>query len=542
MLYDQMVKSDGSGGHATSKAFSFAAPVGVDIGKAMIYGDGVGSLANAGGITLDTLTFKQIHHDPGYIDTFANEVGQKGTFHSADGHYTLTSKGSVVVQQNADMLSIPHLYIGKDYGAMTSSSAILTFDQPVKYFSYDMMLVENLSGNGSWLEVYDTNGNKIFNRLCTNSANSKTSWEQFSYEAPAGISIGKVVIYSDGAGMAVTNFTSILASDVPTGQMLIDHSWETYYDEQSVSQALVQYGQSFAGGGFQGGSSMAGYHSTAGGFTVTGAGSVTQSAAQAMWVNGQQGAMKVLDSKTATLTFDSLRSEVDVSVTGIEKGNTAILKVYGAGGTLLDTINMTNPTGTYDIQSFTYKAAGNVIHHIEITGEGGGTYVTGISSAVTQVAVKDDVVSMVVDPVAYFAQDSAHIFGSSGLDTLKLTGANQVLDLTRLTGDSDAAKISSIEKFDITGTGNNTLKISLNDVLHLGETDMFRKDGKVQVMVDGDAGDKVQLANLHDHGTAPGSWQSAGTTTIGGATYQVYSYSNLDAEVLIKQAVSASIV
>ena len=151
-------------------------------------------------------------------------------------------------------------------------------------------------------------------------------------------------------------------------------------------------------------------------------------------------------------------------------------------------------------------------------------------------------VSMLVDPVAYFAQDSAHIFGGVGMDTLKLTGKDQVLDLRSLTGDNDAAKISSIEKFDITGTGNNTLKISLNDVLHLGETDMFRKDGKVQVLVDGDAGDKVQLFNLHDHGTPPGAWQANGTASIGGATYNVYSYSNLDAEVLIKQAVTSSIV
>jgi hypothetical protein len=216
--------------------------------------------------------------------------------------------------------------------------------------------------------------------------------------------------------------------------------------------------------------------------------------------------------------------------------------VFDTSGALLKSIDLTNPTGTYDILPFSYDAGSNSIGCIEITGEAGGTSITSITSSVIQVTTADDVISMAIDPTAYFAQESAHIFGTSGVDTLKLTGANQVLDLTKLTGDSGAAKIASIEKFDITGTGNNTLKISINDVLHLGETDLFRKDGKVQVMLDGDAGDKVQLANLHDHGTAPGNWQAGGTTTIGGATYQVYSYSNLDAEVLIKQAVTASIV
>ncbi|PJI47424.1 MAG: hypothetical protein CTR55_19790 [Pseudomonas sp.] len=534
ILSDTTVNADGSGGTTKSALYNYIAPVGTDIGKVMVYSDGA-----TGGVVMSKLNFNQIHHDPGYIDTFANEVGKSGGFYSADGHYTMTTTGSVVVEKDADSLSVPHLYIGKNYGDMSSSSATFTFDQPVKYISYDMMLVENTAGNGSWLVVFDTNGNKIFDRLCTNSASSKTSWEQFNYEAPEGISIGKVTIYSDYAGMAISNFTSLLSPDVPTGQMVVDHGWETYFDDSSVNVITVNYGQSFAGGTFKGGASLAGYHSDSGAFTISGTAWKT---ASGTWVNAGQGSMFLENGKTAVVTFDSARSEINVSATGIEMGNTAILKIYSSSGTLLDTINMTNPTGTADMQSFTYHADGNSIGRIELTGEAGGTYITGISSEVTNLSTDNDVISMVVDPVAYFAQDSAHIHGSSGLDTLKLTGANQVLDLTKLTGDNDLAKISSIEKFDITGTGNNTLKISLNDVLNLGETDLFRKDGKVQVMVDGDAGDKVQLANLHDHGTAPGVWQAAGTTSIDGATYQVYNYSNLDAEVLIKQAVTASIV
>ncbi|MBD9628689.1 Ig-like domain-containing protein [Pseudomonas sp. PDM19] len=152
-----------------------------------------------------------------------------------------------------------------------------------------------------------------------------------------------------------------------------------------------------------------------------------------------------------------------------------------------------------------------------------------------------DVISMSIDPTAYFKQSSAHVHGGNHMDTLKLTGKDQVLDLRGLTGESGEGKISSIEKFDITGTGNNTLKISLNEVLHLGETDMFRKDGKVQVMVDGNAGDIVELYGLEGHGAGIGGWQNSGTATIGGVVYQVYSYNALDAEIFIKQGVTTSI-
>ncbi|WP_447753173.1 Ig-like domain-containing protein [Pseudomonas nicosulfuronedens] len=529
VLSDQQVKPDGTGGKTASKLYSFEAPIGADIGKVVVYCDG-------GGVVLDKLNYSQIHHAPGYIDTFANEIGKSGSFYSADGHFQLTATGKVSV------LSDGTLYIGNPsvHENMNTSSATLTFDKPVQYISYDITAVEPGSGNGSLLQVYDTNGNLIFSRLCTNSG-VVSGFEQISYTAPEGLSIGKVVIWNDDWGMKVDNFTSVLAPDVPTGQHEIDHGWETYFDEHSATYSEANYGQSFTVSAFSGGATLAGYHSAGGAFTITGAATKTAGGGT-LWPTANQGSMFVDSAKTGVVTFDSARSEVSVSATGIEKGNTAYLKVYDTDGTLLDTIQMTNPTGTYDIQSFSYEAEGNVIGRIEITGDTGGTAITSISSQVTQATTENDVISMVVDPVAYFAQDSAHIHGSSGLDTLKLTGANQVLDLTKLTGDNDLAKISSIEKFDITGTGNNTLKISLNDVLNLGETDLFHKDGKVQVMVDGDAGDKVQLANLHDHGTAPGAWQAAGTASIGGSTYNVYSYSNLDAEVLIKQAVTASIV
>ncbi|MFV3412142.1 Ig-like domain-containing protein [Pseudomonas sp. NY15436] len=548
VLSDSNVLADGSGGVSASAKYSFTAPVGADIGKVMIYGDGVNSSGAAGGgVVLDTLKFSQVHHVPGYNDTFTNEVGKatSGTgYHSDEGHFTLTSQGTVsvrsAIEHNPDG---SYLYIGTGTSAISNSAAIFTFDQPVQSISYNLWGLETqqtIANNGSRLEVYDTNGALIFDRYVVNNGGSTYSYEQVSYTAPEGTHIGKAVVYQDKNGTLLDNFTTTLATSASSGQSLVDHGWETYYDGANATKEVSWQGQSFAVQSFSDGTSLNGYHSTSGTFTVTGTATKTASGSN-MWANATSGSMYVAADKTAVITFDSARSTVEIGVTGIEPGtgNAAVMTVYSTDGTVLDTVQMLNPTGTYDIQSFSYESSSNNIGRIEITGDQGGTHVTHVSSSILS---GGDIISMAVDPVAYFAQDGAHIHGSVGLDTLKLTGANQVLDLTRLIGDHDQGKIASIEKFDITGTGDNTLKISLNDVLNLGETNLFRADGKVQVMVDGDAGDRVELSNLHDHGTAPGVWQSAGTASIGGETYNVYSYSNLDAEVLIKQAVTSTLV
>ncbi|WP_236200858.1 Ig-like domain-containing protein [Pseudomonas pseudonitroreducens] len=547
VLSDSHALSDGTGGTSESTLYSYAAPLGRDIGMVMIYGDGTDGGGGAGGIVLDTLQFKQTQHAPGFNDTFTNEVGMTGTFHSEEGHFTVAPTGTVSIRSaDEHNLDGAYMYIGSGTSAIGDSSASFIFDQAVQSISYSLWGLEtqqSIPGNYSKLEVYDTNGALIFTRNVVNNGGSTYNYEQVSYTAPEGLGIGKAIVYQDQNACLLDNFTSVLAPSAPSGQKLIDHDWETYFDEVSVTKGVIWQGQSFATGAFSGGTTLEGYHSDAGGFIVNGS-AAKEAAASNLWANATSGSMYVADAATAVVTFDSARSKVELGVTGIEitAGNHAVLNIYDTGGNLLETIRMSNPSGTYDIQSFSYDAHSNMIGSIEIIGDSGGTHITSISSSVTQVTADSDVISMAVDPMTYFAQESAHIFGSAGLDTLKLTGANQVLDLTQLTGDNGQAKISSIEKFDITGTGNNTLKLSLNDVLHLGETDMFRKDGKVQVMVDGDAGDKVELHGLHDHGSFSGTWQSTGTADIGGVTYHVYNYSQLDAEVLIKEAMTASIV
>jgi hypothetical protein len=51
--------------------------------------------------------------------------------------------------------------------------------------------------------------------------------------------------------------------------------------------------------------------------------------------------------------------------------------------------------------------------------------------------------------------------GGGGVDTLKLDGAGLTLDLTNISN----TRIQDIEIIDIRGSGNNTLKLNLNDLL-----------------------------------------------------------------------------
>jgi hypothetical protein len=129
------------------------------------------------------------------------------------------------------------------------------------------------------------------------------------------------------------------------------------------------------------------------------------------------------------------------------------------------------------------------------------------------------------------------IVGNDGIDTLKLTGADEVLDLSRLAG-----KLSSVEVIDITGSGDNTLKLSLGDVLEQGGKDLFVADGKTQMMVKGDAGDTVELSDLLADGSDVGDWaQQSGTVTVEGTQYNVFIHEGLNTELLVQIGVQTNL-
>ena len=88
-------------------------------------------------------------------------------------------------------------------------------------------------------------------------------------------------------------------------------------------------------------------------------------------------------------------------------------------------------------------------------------------------------------------------------------------------------------KVNLANTAAETLKVTLSDVLAVGEADIL--NGTSQVTITGDAGDTVQLAS--DGGSG---WSLSGTHTDGAETYMVYV--NQNAHLLVNDKIHTVIV
>ncbi|OYU11517.1 MAG: hypothetical protein CFE38_11490 [Comamonadaceae bacterium PBBC1] len=131
----------------------------------------------------------------------------------------------------------------------------------------------------------------------------------------------------------------------------------------------------------------------------------------------------------------------------------------------------------------------------------------------------------------------ARIDGGSGMDTLRLSGSGQVIDLSQISGSAmtvlSDARLESIEVIDMTGSGNQTLKLTGGDVLDLSHFNVFDETGRVQLMVKGNAGDTLDLTD-GDWAT----WIPAGTTTLQGTAYATWNHVSSKATVYVDQSVT----
>ncbi len=117
--------------------------------------------------------------------------------------------------------------------------------------------------------------------------------------------------------------------------------------------------------------------------------------------------------------------------------------------------------------------------------------------------------------------------GGSGTDTLSLVNPDADTDLTLDLSMMADTRLRSIERIDLSGTGDNTLTLTRLDLLNLSEA---RTDGRAELRVDGNAGDTVTVPTGDD------GWAQGGDVMIERTMYRTFDNGN--ARLLVNMDVS----
>ncbi|VVM36583.1 hypothetical protein PS645_00054 [Pseudomonas fluorescens] len=299
-----------------------------------------------------------------------------------------------------------------------------------------------------------------------------------------------------------------------------------------------------------------------GGMTVTNLSSLSASVHNGVGLNPSPGFItgnRVYFGAGSTGASGAMQFEFDQPVTTVSfnvaafGGSENFIEYYDRNGVVIDTtpiasnigstISYSAPSGV-DIAGFRVvlvneEGQGGFVDNVNYSGNG-GVYTPPdnqeVGSAGNYYGDHADN-TFNVGSVNVLDDANTGISGGEGIDTLRLTGTDQIFDLSAIAG-----KLESIEIIDITGTGNNTLNLSLGDVLEQGEGSLFTEDETVQMIVKGDAGDVVNLDDLLADGTDPGDWAGQGQVTVEGVTYNVFQHSSLDAQLLVQDGVTTNLV
>ncbi|MEK7810532.1 MAG: hypothetical protein AAB278_01800 [Pseudomonadota bacterium] len=206
---------------------------------------------------------------------------------------------------------------------------------------------------------------------------------------------------------------------------------------------------------------------------------------------------------------------------------------------------------------------GSVIAETLVGGAGNDSLLGNGGADVLYGGSGNDIITLNADNIAqlsanFVAGNYARVDGGSGFDTLALSGSGVTLNFTTIANQGQSAegshsRISSIENIDLTGSGNNTVKLSLADVLDMSGMNQFNNatgwldgtynladgvtatEARHQVILTGDTGDAVNLSGGVN-------WSNAGTVTNAGHTFDVYNHNTSAGQLLVDQLLTFSAV
>ena len=190
------------------------------------------------------------------------------------------------------------------------------------------------------------------------------------------------------------------------------------------------------------------------------------------------------------------------------------------GKTDTNAINLTELSGDlrYAIDHLGDKNAniltGTSGNEIFVAGAGNDTLIGNGGMDVLNAGSGNDTIAINASNITALAQTNvgnrARVDGGGNIDTLTLDGSGLTLDLTNISN----ARIQDIEKIDITGSGNNTLILNLNDLFDASTSTNILK-------VLGNSGDSVN---------ASGFAKISNAETEGSITYDVYTHSGANTD------------
>lgn len=166
--------------------------------------------------------------------------------------------------------------------------------------------------------------------------------------------------------------------------------------------------------------------------------------------------------------------------------------------------------------------------------KGGSVAYTGSGNDV--ISIGSSVITALASPFGAGGNDGnlTRLDGGAGDDTLRLNVQGLKLDLTQIAHQGGmsvdgGSRIESIERIDITGTGNNTLVMHVNDVLDMAGVNNYFTQNRHDMIIDGNKGDTVLLS---------GGWSKQSyTSNFEWATYRVWLAKTSLAMVLVEQGV-----